>query len=354
MLGVLVPAAAAVITLTPGAAAEAEHRFGRPAEVLPHPTLLPDDELGTDVPRDPGLVTVHLKSLRGNLQDPGAVVRAAARGAQFAGGRVRVDLHPEVTEDARLAELLGPGGRRSRVLGPSRFSDAELERYLRQAAVTVLPHRWGTHSGWLELARDLGTRVVAPDCGYYAEQWDEVFGYGNNEETGLDADSLAWAVEMALMQPMLDPADRAARRAERDQVRRAHADLYRRVVEWPRRWLTARCCTWSSDPRSTGWCGTPSVWPSGGHPVLRAERPEEVDPHRLTQAAVVHLPFTERLFAPRPRPRPPRTSPWSRRPWRPGLGSRSRCMICRAAPRRCRSGAGPSTTESSRRRVASW
>ena len=41
------------------------------------------------------------------------------------------------------------------------------------------------------------------------------------------------------------------------------------------------------------------AWPSAcGHPLLRAERPEEVDPHRLTRAAVVHLPFTERLFAP--------------------------------------------------------
>ena len=233
VLEVLVDAAAAVITLTPGAAAEIEQRFGRPAEVLPHPTLLPDEEhVDPDISRDPGLVTVHLKSLRGNLQDPDAVVRAAAQGARHAGGRVRVDLHPEVAEDARLAELLGPG----RTPGTEfwvhpRFSDAELERYLQQAAVTVLPHRWGTHSGWLELARDLGTRVVAPDCGYYAEQWDEVFGYRNNEETGLDADSLAWAVELALMQPMLDPADRAVRSAERDQVRRAHADIYRRVME---------------------------------------------------------------------------------------------------------------------------
>ena len=62
-----------------------------------------------------------------------------------------------------------------------RFDDGELERYLRRAQVTVLPHRWGTHSGWLELARDLGTRVVAPDCGFYAEQWSEVVSYINNE-----------------------------------------------------------------------------------------------------------------------------------------------------------------------------
>ncbi len=41
-----------------------------------------------------------------------------------------------------------------------------------------------------------------------------------------------------------------------------------------------------------------SVARACGQPLLRAERPEEVDPHRLTRAAVIHLPFTERLFAP--------------------------------------------------------
>jgi glycosyltransferase involved in cell wall biosynthesis len=232
VLEVLLPAAAAVTTLTPGAAAEVEHRFGRTADVLPHPTLLPDDELDPDVARDPSLVIVHLKSLRRNLQDPAAVVQAAARGARSAEGRLRVDLHPEVAEDPRLADLLGP----TRTPGAEfwvhpRFSDAELERYLRRAAVTVLPHRWGTHSGWLELARDLGTRVVAPDCGYYREQWDGVFTYGNNEQAGLDEDSLAWAVEMALMEPPLEPVNWSARRAERAHVRRAHADLYRWVVD---------------------------------------------------------------------------------------------------------------------------
>ena len=35
---------------------------------------------------------------------------------------------------------------------------------------SVLPYRFGTHSGWLEACYDLGTAVVAPTCGFYAEQ----------------------------------------------------------------------------------------------------------------------------------------------------------------------------------------
>jgi hypothetical protein len=41
VLGVLVPAAAAVVTLTPGAAVEIARRYGRSAEVQPHPRRWP-------------------------------------------------------------------------------------------------------------------------------------------------------------------------------------------------------------------------------------------------------------------------------------------------------------------------
>jgi hypothetical protein len=231
VLGMLVPAAAAVITLTPGAADEIARRYERSAEVLPHPTLLADSGRSADVVREPGLVLLHLKSLRRNLADPERLVRAAAAGARRAGGRLRVDLHPEVAEDSRLAALLGPRG----PVGVEfaihpRFSDAGLERYLRKGQVTVLPHRWGSHSGWLELARDLGSRVVAPDCGYYRDQWAEVVSYGNNERSGLDELSLSRAVEQAVRQPWPTAADRSARLAERAAVRRLHGEIYRRVA----------------------------------------------------------------------------------------------------------------------------
>ena len=230
LLAELIPAAAELITLTPGAAAEIARRYGRVATVLRHPSLLAGPRVA-GVATEPGLVVLHLKSLRRNLQDPERVVRAAAAGARGARGRLRVDLHPEAVDDLRLAALLGEPPEAIEFVVHPRFADGELERYLRQAQVTVLPHQWGTHSGWLELARDLGTRVVAPDCGFYAEQWPEVVSYVNNEARGLDEASLAGAVARALELPILEPAGAADRNAERAQVKRAHAGIYARVAQ---------------------------------------------------------------------------------------------------------------------------
>ncbi len=53
--------------------------------------------------------------------------------------------------------------------------------YLNSLDVSVLPYRFGTHSGWLEACRDVGTTVVAPTCGYYAEQ-GPVLSYAMDEE----------------------------------------------------------------------------------------------------------------------------------------------------------------------------
>lgn len=229
LLAELLPAAAAVITLSPGAAAEIQQHFGVTAMVLAHPSLS-DPTPTAAVLVQPGLAVLHLKSLRRNLIDPVAIATAAASGAIRVGGRLQVDLHPEVVDDPRLAGLaeLAAAGAFELVVHP-RFDDLDLDRYLRRAHVSVLPYRWGTHSGWLELARDLGTRIVAPDCGYYVDQWADVVSYGNNETGGLDPGSLADAVATALSRPAPAPAERSVRLAEVTAVRRAHAEIYRRV-----------------------------------------------------------------------------------------------------------------------------
>ncbi len=230
LLAQVVPAAAGLLTLTEGAAGETLARYGRRPVVVPHPSLV-DPQRSADVVTEPGLVAVHLKSLRRNLRDPGAIVRAAALGAARAGGRLRVDLHPEARALAEVAALQAAdlAGSVELVEHP-RFDDHALERYLRRAHVSVLPNRWGTHSGWLELARDLGTRVVAPDCGYYTDQWPSVLPYRNNEADGLDSDSLARAVTAALAHPPPEPADARARAVEAAEVRRLHARLYDRLL----------------------------------------------------------------------------------------------------------------------------
>jgi hypothetical protein len=227
LLAELIPAAAAVLTLTTGAAAEIATRFGRRAQVVPHPSLV-DPTRTAGVTTETGLAVLHLKSLRRNLIEPLALVEAAAVGVARAGGRLRVDLHPDVRDDPRLRGLGRIPGVET-VVHP-RFDDLALERYVRGAHVTVLPYRWGTHSGWLELARDLGTRVVAPDCGYYRDQWSDVVSYTNNEVDGLDAESLSAAVAYALGRPPQPPAERSVRLAETTAVRRTHQALYRKLV----------------------------------------------------------------------------------------------------------------------------
>ena len=153
---------------------------------------------------------------------------AVADGARRAGGRARVTVQPEVAGTAVGRALAGLAGIELAVL--PRPDDAALDRHLAGLHASVLPHAFGTHSGWLEQCRDLGTRVVAPSCGYYGEQWDDVVGFVNDESRGLDAGSLADAVVRALATPPPPPADPVWRAAQRAEVRAAHAEIYRRVT----------------------------------------------------------------------------------------------------------------------------
>jgi hypothetical protein len=227
-LGALLGVAHEVITLTPGAAEVIATRWGRRATVLPHPSFQP----ATAPARAPGrTVGLHLKGLRRNVIEPDRLVRAIARGARSAGGRLRVDLHPDVVDRPELSDTLAAGARGDIDLRVHpRFDDRQLEQYLREVDVSVLPYRFGTHSGWLELCRDLGTAVVVPDCGFYAEQWPGANVFANNESTGLDEASLARAVHDALVGPRPEPADPQVRRAERELIRARHSDIYARAA----------------------------------------------------------------------------------------------------------------------------
>ncbi len=211
-----------VLTLTPSAADEIADRYGRTAIVLAHPSLaVHDPALGSER----GLVGVQLGLATAAVPDPAAVARAAASGAVSGGGRLRVlarvgsDVDPGVREMAENGEL-------ELVV----FRAEELAAQLQQLHVAVLPERCGTHSRDLEVCRDVGTRVVAPSCGFFADQWSEVVTYANDEIDGLDPVSLTAAVSAALTRPMPRPADRSWREEQRNAVRRVHAEVYAQVA----------------------------------------------------------------------------------------------------------------------------
>jgi len=227
-LSVLIPAAAEVITLTDGAAREIAERWNRRATVLAHPAVLATPLVDRTVP---GLVGVHLKSLRRNVVDPDSVVRVVAAGVCSAGGTLVVDVHPDAAEHPAISgvrELAHAGALQLRV--HARFTDAELSAYLQSLHVSVLPNRFGTHSGWLEACHDVGTAVIAPHCGFYEQQWSRVITYRHDETAGLSPDSLAKAVHRAVLAPAPAPADPAQRARQRAAVQRAHERIYAHVT----------------------------------------------------------------------------------------------------------------------------
>jgi hypothetical protein len=226
-LAALLATAEVVLTLTPGAADEIADRYGRTAIVVAHPSVAaPLPDLGAER----GLVGLVLRCPSPAVPDPAGLVRAALSGAVSGGGRLRVLLGvPGDPDDAvpGISRLAAEGTLEVVVPGAD---DATWTAELQQLHVAVLAERCGSHSRDLEVCRDVGTRVVAPSCGWFADQWSDVVTYGNDEERGFDPVSLTVAVGAALARPMPRPADRAWREEQRAAVQRVHAQVYEQVA----------------------------------------------------------------------------------------------------------------------------
>jgi hypothetical protein len=156
---------------------------------------------------------VHAATCRPNL-DLDAVARLVARPT-----RRPVVVHVRPTAPvAALAglERLARTGRLHLDARP-RLADAELWTRLATAELVVLPYRWGTHSGLLEAAHDLGTPVLAPAFGGYADQGAHTYD-----------DDPAGAVDRAVAGP---PATTVAgRRRQRRELRRRFVEVHRRAL----------------------------------------------------------------------------------------------------------------------------
>jgi len=239
-LGVLVSAAAALITLTPGAAAEIRGRWGRDAHVLPHPHVVDEATMTRQRREHDGFVVgVHVKSLRANM-DPLPVIEQIVRDLPgMPGASLRVDAHTDVMRHdgrpqaqrvaAGLAGLAAAG--RIDLHVHDYFTDEELWDYLSSLDVSVLPYRFGTHSGWLEACFDLGTVVLAPDCGYYAEQRPCVtYAVPGTVKRSRDVPTLTEALLRVHGERPAWRADPVARQAERLALARAHEDIYAGVL----------------------------------------------------------------------------------------------------------------------------
>ena len=228
-LSLLAGAADRVITLTAGAASEVSRRFGRNAQVIPHGPLLAAETAAAmrarRVPRrgTPRLL-VHGKSLRASL-DWEAVVTATGDLIQQG---VSLQLDVLVHEDlaARVEDRAG-GVAGVRVRPHRPLTLAGLCRELVAADALVLPYRWGTHSGLLELAADLGVPLIAADVGYLREQGHGIF-YGPG------ADGLQRALrDFATDPPAVTAVPLEERERLRNQFIQAHRTVYGELAGAP-------------------------------------------------------------------------------------------------------------------------
>ena len=236
-LDVLIPQADGLVTLTAGAAAEVSARWRRRPAVLPHPHVV---EL--DRPRRPRasrssfVVGVHAKSVRASMA-PLPVIRALADViSALPEGKLRVDIHHDVYDtggqrhDRNLVGYLADAAARGEIdlRVHDCFSDEQLWAYLENLDVSVLPYRFGTHSGWLEACHDLGTTVIAPTCGYFGQQ-RPCLSY-RHDESGFDAQSLREAVLYAYERRPRWQAHPEDRLRERLDVAAEHRRLYERLL----------------------------------------------------------------------------------------------------------------------------
>ena len=246
-LDILIPAADALITLTPGAAAEIHRRWGRTALIVPHPHVLDLAELrsrevraasataGCRSESAPFLIGLHLKSMRPCMSGAPVISALMDIVQELGDARLRVDIHRDVAEPdgdrhapVVVEALESAAARGAQIEVHDFFPDSELWDYLAALDLSVLPYRYGTHSGWLEACRDVGTAVAAPTCGYYADQ-GPVYSYAL-DEARLDVGSLGRAVRAARTAGRPAPLSVATRTAQRAEIAQAHEEIYRAVL----------------------------------------------------------------------------------------------------------------------------
>jgi hypothetical protein len=247
-LDILVPAADALVTLTPGAADEIEHRWGRRALVMPHPSLLAKSriDLGGTPRADEFRVATHLKDLRSNVAAESTVVALVAAAEILAATGVgivaEVRMHRSVGSSPlreRIRELCA-ASERITLVEHDRLDDTALAAALAAVDACILPYGYGTHSGWLELCWDLAVPVVVPQVGFYAEQHvdDSVVSFAPDPGGFPLASALRSIAESASVTRSATSgraAEMVRRRAQRvrvdDEVSAAHAELYRQLVD---------------------------------------------------------------------------------------------------------------------------
>lgn len=104
-----------------------------------------------------------------------------------------------------------------------------IKAFLKSHAI-ILPYKWGTHSGQIELAKDCGCHVVVSNVGFYKEQWDKVRLYDiSGGKCGEFPNRLEEALIEVYKRDSLKPMGEE-RNAEFEKIIQEHVEIYKKVL----------------------------------------------------------------------------------------------------------------------------
>lgn len=229
--GLLYKYASKVMTLTNGCRTWLLNKFGEhrdnidviPLGYLAHPAVV--DYESKSVVKDRNLFTIYVGDFRKSKSYLSSI-REFLGCNRLQEARLQVIYRsPEIgfgdKENIENFLLLVTHPRVSTISLPEISDTLFVRKFLASHAV-ILPYKWGTHSGQLELARDCGCHVVASKVGYYSEQWPDVIEY-------LSGDDYRDALVEAYEREPLEPAGHW-RKTEFDEIYDRHVRLYRRLI----------------------------------------------------------------------------------------------------------------------------
>jgi hypothetical protein len=123
-----------------------------------------------------------------------------------------------------------------------RILDADVLEFLSGMHVLLMPYRYGTHSGQLELAFDLGLAPVITNVGFYEEQWQPVADLVDRPifvdwaDGNADMYGQRWLAAMNEARSWRPPGSRARamlrsyRRAEHREILGSFLEVYRAAM----------------------------------------------------------------------------------------------------------------------------
>ena len=119
---------------------------------------------------------------------------------------------------------------RVEIISLPEISNEIIFRNFAKAHTCILPYKWGTHSGQIELARDFGCNIVASNVGFYKEQSKDVIIYGEGIYSKPDAKNFTEALIKSFSKKT-KPISKTERVKEHNYIIKKHEEIYSSLIK---------------------------------------------------------------------------------------------------------------------------